>query len=119
MRMADANRVPAGGALAVDRDGFSKSVEDALEGHDLITIVREEIDSLPPAEWKNIIVATGPLTSAPLAQAITELTGEDGFGFFDAIAPIVQKTASIFRGHGSSPVMTRRGIRLYQLSLRR
>ena len=96
MRMADANRVPAGGALAVDRDGFSKSVEDALEGHDLITIVREEIDSLPPAEWKNIIVATGPLTSAPLAQAITELTGEDGLAFFDAIAPIVHKDSIDF-----------------------
>ena len=96
MRMADANRVPAGGALAVDRDGFSKSVEDALEGHALITIVREEIDSLPPADWKNIIVATGPLTSAPLAQAITGLTGEDGLAFFDAIAPIVHKDSIDF-----------------------
>ena len=91
MRMADANRVPAGGALAVDRGGFSKSVEDALEGHDFITIVREEIDGIPPADWKIIIIATGPLTSAPLAQAITGLTGEDGLAFFDAIAPIVHE----------------------------
>ena len=96
MRMADANRVPAGGALAVDRDGFSKSVEDALEGHSLITIVREEVDGLPPADWKNIIVATGPLTSAPLAQAITGLTGDDGLAFFDAIAPIVHKDSIDF-----------------------
>ncbi len=96
MRIADATRVPAGGALAVDRERFSKSMEDSLESHKLITIVREEIDGVPPADWKNVIVATGPLTSPPLAQAITGLTGEDGLAFFDAIAPIVHKDSIDF-----------------------
>src|ERR1700704_2800638 len=66
MRAADANQVPAGGALAVDRDGFSAAVTSALEDHPLIDIRRAEIDGLPPADWRNVIVATGPLTSAPL-----------------------------------------------------
>ena len=66
MRSADANQVPAGGALAVDRDGFSAAVTSALQGHPLIEIARGEIVGLPPAEWDNVIVATGPLTSAPL-----------------------------------------------------
>src|SRR6202011_2233676 len=70
MRTADANQVPAGGALAVDRDGFSAAVTAALNEHPLIEIRRAEIDGLPPAEWGNVIVATGPLTSAPLAEAI-------------------------------------------------
>src|ERR1700720_4158989 len=76
MRAADANQVPAGGALAVDRDGFSLSVTKALHEHPLIEIRRGEIDGLPPVDWRNVIVATGPLTSAPLADAIRELTDE-------------------------------------------
>jgi len=96
MRMADAHKVPAGGALAVDRDGFSAAVQEALEAHDLVTIVREEVDGLPPKDWDNVIIATGPLTSEPLAKAISELTGEDGLAFFDAIAPIIHKDSIDF-----------------------
>jgi methylenetetrahydrofolate--tRNA-(uracil-5-)-methyltransferase len=88
LRAADANRVPAGGALAVDRDGFSASVEAALLADPLVTLVRGEV-ALPPAEWDSVIVATGPLTAPGLAQAIRELTGEDSLAFFDAIAPII------------------------------
>ncbi len=91
MRAADANQVPAGGALAVDRDGFSAAVTKALNEHPLIEIARGEIAGLPPAEWSNVIVATGPLTSAPLADAIRELTDENALAFFDAIAPIVHR----------------------------
>ena len=91
MRCADANQVPAGGALAVDRDGFSAAVTKALHDHPLIEIDRAEIAGLPPAEWSNVIVATGPLTSAPLAEAIRDLTDENALAFFDAIAPIVHK----------------------------
>jgi methylenetetrahydrofolate--tRNA-(uracil-5-)-methyltransferase len=91
MRAADANQVPAGGALAVDRDGFSASVTKALDEHPLIEISRAEIAGLPPADWRNVIVATGPLTSAALADAIRELTDENALAFFDAIAPIVHK----------------------------
>jgi methylenetetrahydrofolate--tRNA-(uracil-5-)-methyltransferase len=91
MRAADANQVPAGGALAVDRDGFSDAVTKALHDHPLIEIARGEVAGLPPAEWSNVIVATGPLTSAPLADAIRELTEESALAFFDAIAPIVHR----------------------------
>src|SRR6266851_570401 len=91
MRAADANQVPAGGALAVDRDGFSASVTKALDEHPLIEIARGEVAGLPPADWHNVIVATGPLTSAPLADAIRELTDENALAFFDAIAPIVHR----------------------------
>jgi methylenetetrahydrofolate--tRNA-(uracil-5-)-methyltransferase len=91
MRAADANQVPAGGALAVDRDGFSAAVTRALQDHPLIEIERGEIAGLPPAAWDNVIVATGPLTSAPLADAIRALTDENALAFFDAIAPIVHK----------------------------
>jgi methylenetetrahydrofolate--tRNA-(uracil-5-)-methyltransferase len=91
MRAADANQVPAGGALAVDRDGFSAAVTRALQDHPLIEIARGEIAGLPPAAWDNVIVATGPLTSAPLADAIRALTDENALAFFDAIAPIVHK----------------------------
>src|SRR3989442_1118635 len=73
MRAADANQVPAGGALAVDRIGFSDAVSRALLEHPLIAIDRTEIAGLPPADWGNVIVATGPLTSAPLADAIRQL----------------------------------------------
>ncbi|QUS40114.1 methylenetetrahydrofolate--tRNA-(uracil(54)-C(5))-methyltransferase (FADH(2)-oxidizing) TrmFO [Tardiphaga alba] len=91
MRSADAHQVPAGGALAVDRDAFSDAVTKALEEHPLITIDRTEVAGLPPADWRNVIVATGPLTSAPLADSIRELTDENALAFFDAIAPIVHK----------------------------
>src|ERR1700736_3406557 len=73
MRAADANQVPAGGALAVDRDGFSSAVSKALHDHPLIDIQRGEIARLPPADWRNVIIATGPLPSAPPAPAIPEL----------------------------------------------
>ncbi|MET0313555.1 MAG: methylenetetrahydrofolate--tRNA-(uracil(54)-C(5))-methyltransferase (FADH(2)-oxidizing) TrmFO [Hansschlegelia sp.] len=89
MRAADANQVPAGGALAVDRHGFSAAVTQALEDHPLVTIVREEVVGLPPEEWGDAIVATGPLTSPALAEAVRGLTGEDDLAFFDAIAPVV------------------------------
>ncbi|OYZ97656.1 MAG: methylenetetrahydrofolate--tRNA-(uracil(54)-C(5))-methyltransferase (FADH(2)-oxidizing) TrmFO [Rhizobiales bacterium 17-65-6] len=89
LRCADANQVPAGGALAVDRVGFAQAVTDALESHPLVDIRREEIAGLPPAEWDKVIVATGPLTSPALAAAVLDLTGETALAFFDAIAPIV------------------------------
>src|ERR1700759_200630 len=91
MRAADANQVPAGGALAVDRDGFSAAVTKALNDHPNIEIRRGEIAGLPPGDWGNVIVATGPLTSAPLADAIRALTDENALAFFDAIAPIVHR----------------------------
>src|SRR5258707_7495390 len=91
MRAADANQVTRGGALAVDRDGFSAAVTRALNDHPGIEIRRAEIDGLPPADWRNVIVATGPLTSAPLADAVRELTDENALAFFDAIAPIMHK----------------------------
>jgi methylenetetrahydrofolate--tRNA-(uracil-5-)-methyltransferase len=86
---ADVHQVPAGGALAVDREGFSAAVTARLEAHPLITIRREEVEGLPPADWDNVIVATGPLTTPALSQAILDLTGEGQLSFFDAIAPIV------------------------------
>jgi methylenetetrahydrofolate--tRNA-(uracil-5-)-methyltransferase len=90
MRAADANQVPAGGALAVDREGFSAAVTAALEGEPLITIRRGEI-AVPPTDWEQVIIATGPLTSPALADEIRGLTGEDSLAFFDAIAPIVHR----------------------------
>ncbi|CAM5610359.1 Methylenetetrahydrofolate--tRNA-(uracil-5-)-methyltransferase TrmFO [Mycolicibacterium aubagnense] len=89
MAAGDANQVPAGGALAVDRDGFSAAVTARVEAHPLITIQREEVTGLPPAEWSQVIVATGPLTAPSLAEAIATETGADALAFFDAIAPIV------------------------------
>jgi methylenetetrahydrofolate--tRNA-(uracil-5-)-methyltransferase len=91
MRAADAHRVPAGGALAVDRHGFAEAVEAALAGAPLVEVRREEIAGLPPADWDEVIVATGPLTSPALAEAVRALTGEDALAFFDAIAPIVHR----------------------------
>jgi methylenetetrahydrofolate--tRNA-(uracil-5-)-methyltransferase len=89
MTMGDRHKLPAGGALAVDRDAFSQAVTAELAAHPLVTIERGEIAALPPAEWDSVIVATGPLTSPPLASAIRALTGESELAFFDAIAPIV------------------------------
>ena len=91
MRTADANQVPAGGALAVDREGFAAAVTAALAAHPLIDVRREEIAELPPADWESVIIATGPLTSPTLAGAIAKLTGQDALAFFDAIAPIVHR----------------------------
>ena len=85
----DETAVPAGGALAVDRDLFSAAVEERINNHPLISVVREEITGLPPAEWQHVIIATGPLTSSGLGDAIADLTGEDDLAFFDAIAPII------------------------------
>lgn len=89
MREGDKAAVPAGGALAVDRDLFSNAVTDALKAHKNITLERGEVAGLPPKDWKHVIIATGPLTSDALAQGIQELTGVDELAFFDAIAPIV------------------------------
>jgi len=91
MRMGDKHKVPAGGALAVDREGFSAAVTQALAQHPLITIMRDEVVGLPPEDWDNVIIATGPLTSPALAAAIQDLTGDAGLAFFDAIAPIVHR----------------------------
>ncbi|MFN7388687.1 methylenetetrahydrofolate--tRNA-(uracil(54)-C(5))-methyltransferase (FADH(2)-oxidizing) TrmFO [Brevundimonas sp.] len=89
MACGDTHQVPAGGALAVDREGFSQAVTQRLLAHPLVTIVREEIAGLPPSDWDSVIVATGPLTSPALADAVLDLTGEESLSFFDAIAPIV------------------------------
>ncbi len=90
MHAADTNQVPAGGALAVDRDGFSAAVTAALAAHPLITLARGEV-VIPPDEWDSVIIATGPLTSPDLAATIRSLTAEDALAFFDAIAPIVHR----------------------------
>jgi methylenetetrahydrofolate--tRNA-(uracil-5-)-methyltransferase len=90
MRAADKNQVPAGGALAVDRDGFSAAVTAVLQTHPLISIERGEVE-LPPPDWDSVIIATGPLTSPLLAANVRKLTGEDQLAFFDAIAPIVHR----------------------------
>lgn len=89
MACADRNQVPAGGALAVDREGFSASVTKAISGHPLITLTREEVSALPPEDWDLAIIATGPLTAPALAEAIQAQTGADALAFFDAIAPII------------------------------
>ena len=89
MASGDAHQVPAGGALAVDRDGFSQAVTARLQAHPLITVMREEVNGVPPAEWDQAIIATGPLTAPSLAEAIAAETGADALAFFDAIAPIV------------------------------
>lgn len=89
MQSADAHQVPAGGALAVDRDGFSAAVTARLEAHPLVTIERGEVTGLPPADWDQAIIATGPLTAPSLAEAIRAETGAEALAFFDAIAPIV------------------------------
>ena len=89
MRAADQHKLPAGGALAVDRHAFSAEVTRAVHNHPNITVVREEIAGWPPEDWRNVIIASGPLTSPALADAILAKTGEDALAFFDAIAPIV------------------------------
>ena len=91
MSAGDTHRVPAGGAMAVDRVAFSDEVTARLSEHPLVTIEREEITELPPPEWDSVILATGPLTSPALSAAILKLTGEESLAFFDAIAPVLYK----------------------------
>src|SRR6478735_5961775 len=88
MRQADAHRVPAGSALAVDRDGYSAGVTAALADHPNVTLVRERVDTLPDGP---AILATGPLTAPALATAIGGATGAEALAFFDALAPIVYR----------------------------
>jgi methylenetetrahydrofolate--tRNA-(uracil-5-)-methyltransferase len=90
MDAADAHKLPAGGALAVDRESFAAAITAALEAQPLIAIRREEVLA-PPPDWDSVIIATGPLTSPALANAIGALTGEAALAFFDAIAPIVHR----------------------------
>ncbi|MDE2476492.1 MAG: methylenetetrahydrofolate--tRNA-(uracil(54)-C(5))-methyltransferase (FADH(2)-oxidizing) TrmFO [Alphaproteobacteria bacterium] len=90
MAAADASKVPAGGALAVDREAFSHNIESQIRAHSRIRIESGEVIA-PPAEWDNVVIATGPLTSAALSQTIRALTGEESLAFFDAIAPIVER----------------------------
>ena len=96
LRAADVHKVPAGGALAVDREGFAGEVERALEAHANITIQREEINELPGADAGPVLVASGPLTSANLGASILERSGEDSLAFFDAIAPVLYKDSIDF-----------------------
>jgi len=96
MTCADAHKLPAGGALAVDREGFAAGVTRALEDHPNIAIAREEITGLPPASWGQVIVATGPLTSGALSADIARITGAEHLAFFDAIAPIVHRESINF-----------------------
>jgi methylenetetrahydrofolate--tRNA-(uracil-5-)-methyltransferase len=96
MRAADTHKLPAGGALAVDREAFSAAVSTALESHPRVTIRRAEVTGLPPQDWGSVIVATGPLTAQPLAAAIAEAAGQDHLAFFDAIAPIVHRDSIDF-----------------------
>jgi methylenetetrahydrofolate--tRNA-(uracil-5-)-methyltransferase len=95
MQTADLHKLPAGGALAVDRDGFAAAITAALEAEPLIEIDRTEITAVP-ADWDSAIIATGPLTSPALAERIRALTGEDALSFFDAIAPIVHRESIDF-----------------------
>src|SRR5262245_9909319 len=96
MACADLHRLPAGSALAVDRDGFSEAGTAAIAAHPSISIERGAVDELPPADWSNSIIATGPLTSQGLASAIARVTGDSGLAFFDAIAPIVYRDSIDF-----------------------
>ena len=96
MRCADENKVPAGGALAMDRGHFSNAVQNAIENHPNITVTREEISTLPPESLGKVIIATGPLTSIKLAEDIRKTTGEEHLAFFDAIAPIIYKESINF-----------------------
>ena len=96
LRAADAHKVPAGGALAVDRENFSAAVEAALASHEYVEIRREEVHDLPGSDAGPVIVATGPLTSPGLGAAILALSGEQSLAFFDAIAPVIYKDSIDF-----------------------
>ncbi len=89
MEAADATRVPAGGALAVDRKGFSRYITEKLEQHPNVSVIREEVREIPSTEDATVIVASGPLTEGALAGAVACLTGEEALSFYDAAAPIV------------------------------
>jgi methylenetetrahydrofolate--tRNA-(uracil-5-)-methyltransferase len=91
MSAGDQHKLPAGGALAVDRDAFSAEVTERLSANPLVTIERGEIEGLPPADWSSVVIATGPLTSPALSTAIRALTDEDSLSFFDAIAPVIHR----------------------------
>lgn len=91
MQVADKHKVPAGGALAVDRSHFAAEITSVLTANHLVTLVREEITSLPDTTRGPCIIATGPLTSDALADSIRQETGADSLHFFDAIAPVVEK----------------------------
>jgi methylenetetrahydrofolate--tRNA-(uracil-5-)-methyltransferase len=95
LHAADSHKLPAGGALAVDRDAFAATVTAFLEAEPLIDIRREEI-AAPPGDWDSVIIATGPLTSPALAETVRTLTGHDALAFFDAIAPIVHRDSIDF-----------------------
>src|SRR5690242_1686798 len=92
----DRHKLPAGGALAVDRDGFADEVTQRLLADPLVTLERGEIAGLPPIEWGDTIIATGPLTAPTLAAGIRDISGEDALAFFDAIAPIVDRDSIDF-----------------------
>ncbi len=92
----DRHKLPAGGALAVDRDGFADEVTARLLADPLIALERGEVAGLPPAAWGDTIIATGPLTAPSLAEAIRQVSGEDALAFFDAIAPIVHRESIDF-----------------------
>jgi methylenetetrahydrofolate--tRNA-(uracil-5-)-methyltransferase len=96
MQCAMQNQVPAGGALAVDREGFSQAVTKALSSHPLITLKREEVNEVPSEENSLCLIATGPLTSGALAHHIQSLAGQESLAFFDAIAPIIYKDSIDF-----------------------
>ena len=96
LAMADRHKLPAGGALAVDREAFSQAVTAALENHPRVRISREEIAALPPADQGAVVVATGPLTSEGLSAGIAAAAGQDHLAFFDAIAPIVHRDSIDF-----------------------
>lgn len=103
----DKHKLPAGGALAVDRDAFSAEVTARLSNNPLVTIARGEIDGLPPADWANVIIATGPLTSPALSAALAKLTGEE---FSPSSTPSPRSftaTASTRRSRGFSHATTR------------
>ena len=91
MEAAQITKVPAGSALAVDREHFSEYVQKKLLAHPLFSLERGEVSSIPPESWGDVIIATGPLTSDALAQAVLKITGVDELQFFDAIAPIIYK----------------------------
>lgn len=91
MESADINRVPAGGALAVDREGFSQYITDKVKNHPNVTVINKEIETIPQEDDVITIIASGPLTSEVLAKSIGELTGEDYFYFYDAAAPLISK----------------------------
>ncbi|TDI60960.1 MAG: methylenetetrahydrofolate--tRNA-(uracil(54)-C(5))-methyltransferase (FADH(2)-oxidizing) TrmFO [Alphaproteobacteria bacterium] len=96
MQCASDHRVPAGGALAVDRLAFSTAVEETLLSHKLVSLERGAVNELPPEDWGQVIIATGPLTHGPLAEAIRVETGYDSLAFYDAIAPIVYQDSIDF-----------------------